>query len=402
MTSPHGNGDTPEDEEDLEEFLDAPLSRRPLPARMLYWADGKARRFRDLLAWTPERLARERNIGSTTIGETRRLIERETGRTWEELSEELHGNTGLDDLEEPPQSVPAWDQLARFLDEESAALPLDDIELPARMRTFVARVGLVTLGDLLRVPRAVLAEVPKLGQATIARTAVVLHALLRERGARAPAPELDDHGDLVGLLRHKIEALDEAAALVVRRRAGIDGEPEKFVDIGLSLGVSRQRVGQIEERAVASMARDGAWIGALEARLRRRMKGGAVALDALAQDPFFAPVATRRHVLEYVLDRFLEGRLNVVVVDERPLVTEATQRAVDEAWEDLLAEARALAFPVEGREVDALFAGHRDRLGGGIAAALRAQLETRLRRIPGGTPARYAGLVPRKARGGGP
>jgi DNA-directed RNA polymerase alpha subunit len=181
--------------ERLEDFLDTPLSRRTLPSRLLNWADRRrVGRFRDLLAWSPERLARERNVGRETIRETRWIIERETRRTWEDLSERLGGQAAVEDPVPPPRPAPGWDHLARLLNfnRAQAAVPLDALALPTRLRRFAARAGLRTLGDLLRLRRADLVRVPKLGQVTIAQGEAAVYAFLlapKPRPRDPPEPD---------------------------------------------------------------------------------------------------------------------------------------------------------------------------------------------------------------------
>ncbi|MCC6553100.1 MAG: hypothetical protein IT372_08775, partial [Polyangiaceae bacterium] len=402
MSEPETPPDAAEPASDeLEEFLDTPLSRRPLPSRMLNWADRRrVSRFRDLMAWSPERLRRERNMGEQTIRQTRALVERETRRTWEELSARVLQEAADDDALEPPPSAPGWDQIARLRDPEIAALPLADIDLPARMRGLAAREGLSTLGDLLGWPRVKLLREPNLGAATVAAAAAAIHAHLRARAKRQlapPEPALDDYGDLAALLRQKIAALDPLGRLVITQRAGLAGEPQRFAEIGEALGVSRQRAAQIEERALAALSRDGWWIAAIEARLRGAMEGGVVPLARLAEDPFWASADEQRHVLEYVLDRLLEGRLHVVLGDGLDLIAETPQRAADEAWEDLVAEAKGLEFPASPAEVDALAARRAAGLAPAIAAALRQRLDRQLHRVEdGGAVLYYTGIGPRQ------
>ena len=54
-------------------------------------------------------------------------------------------------------------------------------------------------------------------------------------------------------LRALLSRLTDRERDVVRARFGFDGEPERLVDIGQRLGVSAERVRQIEERALAKL-----------------------------------------------------------------------------------------------------------------------------------------------------
>ncbi len=56
-------------------------------------------------------------------------------------------------------------------------------------------------------------------------------------------------------LRTLLSRLTERERDVVRSRFGFDGEPEKLAEIGERLGVSAERVRQIEERALAKLRR---------------------------------------------------------------------------------------------------------------------------------------------------
>jgi RNA polymerase sigma factor (sigma-70 family) len=54
-------------------------------------------------------------------------------------------------------------------------------------------------------------------------------------------------------LRALLSRLTDRERDVVRARFGFDGEPERLVDIGKRLGISAERVRQIEERALAKL-----------------------------------------------------------------------------------------------------------------------------------------------------
>ncbi|MEQ1503665.1 MAG: sigma-70 family RNA polymerase sigma factor, partial [Myxococcota bacterium] len=83
-------------------------------------------------------------------------------------------------------------------------------------------------------------------------------------GDGIPADTPDAEGaassaELVERLRVALEALpDERSRYVVRRRFGLDDdEPSTLVEIGLELGLSRERVRQIEARAFRWLREEG-------------------------------------------------------------------------------------------------------------------------------------------------
>src|SRR5262245_56527873 len=80
-----------------------------------------------------------------------------------------------------------------------------------------------------------------------------LDEMVRDGNTRTPdteAAEADDLHRVLGLL----EKMDERQAAVLRMRFGLDGEgPRTLREIGEHLGVTRERVGQIEGRALARL-----------------------------------------------------------------------------------------------------------------------------------------------------
>jgi RNA polymerase primary sigma factor len=78
--------------------------------------------------------------------------------------------------------------------------------------------------------------------------------LVRDENARCPAEVLLDHDTLRHVLR-RIDQLDERAARIIRLRFGLDGvEPMTLKEIGAVLGLTRERVRQIESETLANLA----------------------------------------------------------------------------------------------------------------------------------------------------
>ena len=98
-----------------------------------------------------------------------------------------------------------------------------------------------------------------------------LGELIRDENARCPAEVLLDEDTMRHVLR-RIDDLDERAARIIRLRFGLGGgEPMTLKEIGGVLGLTRERVRQIEAETLAglAMAIDGA------ARANVRFRQGA-------------------------------------------------------------------------------------------------------------------------------
>jgi RNA polymerase primary sigma factor len=95
-----------------------------------------------------------------------------------------------------------------------------------------------------------------------------LGELLHDDGARCPADVLLDADTLAHVLE-RIDRLDDRAARIIRLRFGLGGgEPLTLKEIGAELGLTRERVRQIEAETLASLA--AAIDGEPEANLRLR------------------------------------------------------------------------------------------------------------------------------------
>ena len=87
-----------------------------------------------------------------------------------------------------------------------------------------------------------------------------LGELIRDENARCPAEVLLDDDTMRHVMR-RIDELDERAARIIRMRFGLGGaEPMTLKEIGAVLGLTRERVRQIEAETLAglAMAIDGA------------------------------------------------------------------------------------------------------------------------------------------------
>jgi RNA polymerase primary sigma factor len=81
-----------------------------------------------------------------------------------------------------------------------------------------------------------------------------LGELVRDDNARCPAEVLLDHDTLRHVLR-RIDELDQRAGTIIKLRFGLNGgEPMTLKEIGAVLGLTRERVRQIESETLASLA----------------------------------------------------------------------------------------------------------------------------------------------------
>ena len=95
-----------------------------------------------------------------------------------------------------------------------------------------------------------------------------LGELVRDEHARCPAEVLLD-ADTMRHVLERIESLDERAAKIIRLRFGLGGgEPMTLKEIGAELGLTRERVRQIESETLATLAAEIDGVPRAQIRLR--------------------------------------------------------------------------------------------------------------------------------------
>jgi RNA polymerase primary sigma factor len=101
--------------------------------------------------------------------------------------------------------------------------------------------------------------------------------IIQDHNARCPADVMLDTDTLQHVLR-RIDELDERAASIIRMRFGLEGgEPMTLKEIGSILGLTRERVRQIESETLASLAAEieGVPRATISIRPTRQLRRGA-------------------------------------------------------------------------------------------------------------------------------
>jgi hypothetical protein len=300
--------------------LDRDVQTLPLPTRALNWA---ARRevttVRDLVAWQPEAIEAEKNVGRRTVREMREVLEALLGHSWEAAHVAVHGGaasmterastaTAAEDetATDALTSVGAtgWAQLAASLTEQELETPLLDIHLPTRMSNYVRSERLERVGDLFKLSHASLASTSNLGRKSLDDTIDAVRDFLSERACAPVCPTF------LQAWQAQLAVLEPIPRMIVTRRAGMHGERETLEELGAMLGVSRERVRQIEARVIGRLAERSRWRRSVEANLAAAFGSGrALPLTLLAQDFWWAGIDQQELLLDYVVRRIFEDQL---------------------------------------------------------------------------------------------
>jgi hypothetical protein len=354
--------------------LDRSLWELDFPTRTLNWAERQGiETLRAFLSWQPEAFENERNVGRRTVRETRERIEAVLGCSWEaarrsvqvggDLSAGATGGPDDDATDGTTETLTAggasgWANLSASLTDEQRDIPLGDVALPTRMRHFVQAQALNTLGDLFRLTHAALSEQPNLGRKSLNDTLDAVRDFFSEQSS--PPVFMS----FLEAFHAQLAALEPIPRMIVTRRAGIHGARETLEELGSMLGVTRERVRQIEARVIERLRDRSHFRRSVESRLADAFgPGKALPLDLLAQDPWWAGVDGKELLLDYVARRIFEDELFVL---EAPSGKRYLTRFPPEAFAERLESANSrvakLEFPVELSAIDAILHSEVDSL----------------------------------------
>jgi len=261
-------------------------------------------------------------------------------------------------------------RLAALLDAPLARLPF-----PARLESFFVRRAIAKVGELVALLPAELLLERNLGRKSIADAEDLLRAHLgvswddarrRSLAARSEAgaapippaappvdpppgagelPELPDGAHWRDLLRDALKHLPHLERLVLTQRSGIAGPAPTLAEIGEVVGVSRERVRQLEARGLDTI-RATPSLAALKARLEAATPADLVLLRRW--DPG-APLLTvgdeDEEAFGFLVHDVLRAR-SVVRVDEHAFLTTLDRRDVERRLAAVREHARALSYPL--------------------------------------------------------
>ncbi len=379
----------PSSEGVFEAALATSLDALELPTRLANWATNKGlETLGDLVSIPPRDLLAERNMGRKSIFDARKIIEEKLGCLWEEAAARLAradaGGPEMRDPEAPlssgastgadPFATADWDVVRKSLPDWLRATALGEIDLPKRVRGYVRAEKLETVAELATRSKADLLAAKNVGRASCPQ----LVEALRAHEGRMDAAR---HRAEAGLLESWKALLQEQEAvrrMVLTRRAGFGARGETLQSIGDMLGISRERARQLEAGVLQDLGRERAWLDEIRRRLDTALgEAGAVPLESLAADPWWAAAARLPDALDYFGDRILGGAMRVVEVDEHAFLARCAQADFDALGSELRERAGEVPLP----SVLSAFRALADELTPKIGSYLSGVLFERLREL---------------------
>lgn len=267
-------------------------------------------------------------------------------------------NRGEYDLSEPIEQLPVEEEV--LTDEEAVAKytemgllkKVELLGLSVRSANCLHHDGVIYIGDLVLKTEGELLRTPNFGRKSLNELKAALDKMRLRFSMELRYWPLKDIEQLASkhndeLAHQNDETLKEAFSrtmekvadprhlLVMEARFGLHDKPRTLEDTAQELGVTRERVRQIQKKITQTILKQEFWDDILQFRLQKLMVGRSdpLFLDAIEQeDAWFAGFGDNLTLLENLLHAFSEMEdLNFLSYENRKIVT----RLSYEQWRDM-------------------------------------------------------------------
>jgi hypothetical protein len=353
------------------EVMAMPLSSFDVPVRLMNVLERRrVLTLADLVKLSPADLLAEKNLGRKSVHDARTLVEQTLGVSWETARAE-HGAHQIEVAPPSTMKTPAerWDAYGRRF-AALAEAPLEQFDFPTRVRSFAGDRRIKTLGQLLAISWEQFSKAQNIGRGTLAATLGVLEAAaarvdlvgpdviaVADPGAAASGlPPIAEGARWSTLLRQALASLEGNDRIIATQRAGLAGPIPTLAELGECFGVSRERIRQIESRAIDRLRRHLPRSEAVE-RLRAASTALVVNADEVAtREGLFLFEDEEQASLIFFVNDVLGGDVRALVVNHRFVFSRVDRSALTTYLDRLAALLSSASFPADEHTLAAAFA----------------------------------------------
>lgn len=202
--------------------------------------------------------------------------------------------------------------------------------------TYISDLKTLTIDKLLHFPN--------FGRTSVKRLLDALYLALK-RGPLIERSEgihtLLDDTSLLSAIQRTLSTHPAQQADILKRRMGLNCSPETLAEIGDSYGVTRERIRQIEAKALGRLLAVETWDDLLSSKLHKLLKDRDYPLPLLgieAVDPWFEGIGEYPEVVRYLLANITNSNISLISIDE----VEYFSFMSDDKWDEIQKNAKQL------------------------------------------------------------
>jgi hypothetical protein len=232
--------------------------------------------------------------------------------------------------------------LARAAPPWLASQELGNLDLTVRIGNVFRRQPFKTVGDIGALTVSDLLTFQNFGRTSIHQLVDIFRRALF---AGPPDTErqmvLSSDDRLLDAVRNSLAGCSERERDILVRRMGLECPAETLAEIGVSYGITRERIRQIEAKVVDRLVRREVWDDVLAAKLKVMLAEREFPLPLIgaeAIDPWFSGVSLHREAIRYLIANMCKTAVNLIEIDGIEYLSFLSQ----ETWQEILATARSL------------------------------------------------------------
>ncbi len=201
---------------------------------------------------------------------------------------------------------------------------IDKTPCSVRLRNVMRNENLVKFSDLLHISQVDFLRMPNFGRRSLRELPDAIIACYK-RGMPPSAENLESNQPLKECFLIALEEfLNERQRYIVEKRSGINKKPETLEEIASELGVTRERVRQIEAKAVRTIKISVFWDDILEAKLQTLFEDREepVYVDKIGTiDPWLDGFEYNAELFIWIAEEFCEKELFILQVEDRKIIS---------------------------------------------------------------------------------
>lgn len=236
---------------------------------------------------------------------------------------------------------------------------LQNLNLSVRASNVLAAATFSVVGDVTNISLEKLQKLPNFGRTSQQHFAERLRAAI-ERGPSIITPsashptatgalnavasnslraeklgsQFQNHSNLASVILAAVSSLDSSRDTVLCGRMGVSVDPMTLEELGGRMGVTRERVRQIEAKGMLLIGRDTIWKDTLETKLSRLLdeRNDPLPFSGLAiLDSWFQGIEQMQRPFSYLLkhENILDQRFSLLQANGQWFVSRLSQRAWD-------------------------------------------------------------------------
>lgn len=229
--------------------------------------------------------------------------------------------------------------------------PVSTLYFTVRASNALQAAGIRTIGDLSKYDVEALYKIPNLGLKSIREIADAILRMVgidstnhrkeqkievtrRENDDDVEIPSIEEATNIIDALYQTISGLTERKRLVMKYRMGFNVKRSTLHEIATSIGVTRERVRQIESKTISQIVNLPIWRQTLVTKLGAIIadRDGPLPLLGLEiLDPWFTGIEEIPETFDFVLENFCASAFSIVRTNNQMFVSKLSQHEWDEA-----------------------------------------------------------------------